>query len=295
SRRIHAIVRSRSRLRAFPEDRRHDRFPPRARPADAVPALRRPGGRGRHARAAAGPGRRRRRMHGSRRRRARGAGSRARREARRHRRAQAGGGADAGPPDRARAQRRQQRHRQRARAAVAQLPAWHVPLRRLLRRLRRVPEPIDPALWREATAPLPWLRGLPPGADDALAALAARFLQRKAITPLGGLALGDADRVRLAALCCLPLLGFGAEGLHGWSQLLVYPDAFRVDRSHVDAAGVMHEWDDELIGEAWDAGPLVLSWADVQADIADPWSGFCVAVHEMAHKLDALDGVLDGT
>lgn len=178
---------------------------------------------------------------------------------------------------------------------MAQLPAWHVPLRRLLRRLRRVPEPIDPALWREATAPLPWLRGLPPGADDALAALAARFLQRKAITPLGGLALGDADRVRLAALCCLPLLGFGAEGLHGWSQLLVYPDAFRVDRSHVDAAGVMHEWEDELIGEAWDAGPLVLSWADVQADIADPWSGFCVAVHEMAHKLDALDGVLDGT
>ncbi len=77
--------------------------------------------------------------------------------------------------------------------------------------------------------------------------------------------------------------------------MIVYPDAFRVHRSHVDAAGVLHEWDDELIGEAWGSGPLILSWADVQADIADPHAGFCVAVHEMAHKIDALDGALDGT
>jgi len=68
-----------------------------------------------------------------------------------------------------------------------------------------------------------------------------------------------------------------------------------VNRTHVDAAGVLHEWDDELIGESWDAGPLILSWADVEADLDDPHAGFCVAVHEMAHKLDALDGVLDGT
>jgi len=168
-------------------------------------------------------------------------------------------------------------------------------LKGLLARLRREPAPIPGDLWREARAGLPWLRGLDAGDDARLAGLAALFLQRKAITPLAGLALGDLERVQLAALCCLPLLLFGAEGLHGWSELLVYPDAFRVNRSHVDAAGVLHEWEDELIGEAWEAGPLVLSWADVQADIADPGAGFCVAVHEMAHKLDALDGVLDGT
>jgi Mlc titration factor MtfA (ptsG expression regulator) len=59
--------------------------------------------------------------------------------------------------------------------------------------------------------------------------------------------------------------------------------------------GVLHEWDDELIGEAWETGPVILSWADVQADFESPRDGFCVAVHEIAHKLDALDGVLDGT
>lgn len=125
--------------------------------------------------------------------------------------------------------------------------------------------------------------------------LSTRFLHEKTITPLGGLALDDAQRVQLAALCCLPLLEFGAGGLRGWSQLIVYPDAFRVNRSHVDSAGVLHEWEDELIGEAWDQGPLILSWADVQADLDEPDAGYCVAVHEMAHKLDALDGELDGT
>jgi len=168
-------------------------------------------------------------------------------------------------------------------------------LKGLLARLRRRPEPIADPLWRDAIAGLPWLRGLDHDAERTLAELSALFLQRKAITPLAGLVLGERERVQLAALCCLPLLRFGAEGLHGWSELLVYPEAFRVNRSHVDAAGVLHEWEDELIGEAWEAGPLILSWADVQADIADPGAGFCVAVHEMAHKLDALDGALDGT
>ena len=142
---------------------------------------------------------------------------------------------------------------------------------------------------------LPWAAALDAERDARLAQLASHFLHEKTITPIGDLALDDAQRVQLAALCCLPLIEFGTEGLHGWSQLLVYPDAFRVNRTHIDAAGVMHEWDDELIGEAWESGPVVLSWADIQADFESPRVGFCVAVHEIAHKLDALDGVLDGT
>ncbi len=33
----------------------------------------------------------------------------------------------------------------------------------------------------------------------------------------------------------------------------------------------------------------------MQADLADPHAGFNVIVREMAHKLDAWDGALDGT
>ena len=171
-------------------------------------------------------------------------------------------------------------------------------MRSLLGRLLRrdTPDaPLDPALWTHVRAHLPWAHALDDARAQRLSTHAAWFLRRKAITPVGGLELDDGDRALLAAACCLPVLEVGVGALRGWSELIVYPDAFRVGRSHVDAAGVLHEWEDELIGEAWQAGPLILSWADVQADCAEPDAGFCVAVHEVAHKIDALDGILDGT
>ncbi len=125
--------------------------------------------------------------------------------------------------------------------------------------------------------------------------MTAQFLDQKTISPVDGLQLQPHDHVLLAATCCLPLLEIGAAGWRGWSQLIVYPDAFRVQRTQMDAAGVMHAWDDTLIGEAWEQGPLIVSWADVKADLDDPQAGCNVIVHEMAHKLDALDGALDGT
>ena len=164
-----------------------------------------------------------------------------------------------------------------------------------MRWLRPAPRPIPDTLWQQACQRAPWVDRLPADPQRRLRTLATRFLHEKTISPIGELTLRDEDLVLLAALCCLPLLQLGEVGLRGWSQLIVYPDAFRVQRSHVDAAGVLHEWDDELIGESWDSGPLVLSWADVQADLQAPFDGYCVAVHEMAHKIDALDGAMDGT
>jgi Mlc titration factor MtfA (ptsG expression regulator) len=71
--------------------------------------------------------------------------------------------------------------------------------------------------------------------------------------------------------------------------VVVYPGDFRVRRTEVDEDGVVHEWDDELAGEAMPGGPVVLSW-DAAAN--DPHMN--VVIHEFAHKLDMLDGVADG-
>ena len=168
-------------------------------------------------------------------------------------------------------------------------------MRKFLQRLRPTPPEVDAAIWSQVRRAVPWISALDAPRDERLRALTAQFLRLKTFTPLAGLSVDDVQRATVAGLCCLPLLEFGAEGMRGWSQLLVYPEAFRVNRTHIDAAGVMHEWDDELIGEAWEAGPVILSWADLQADLAEPDAGFCVAAHEIAHKLDALDGALDGT
>ena len=70
---------------------------------------------------------------------------------------------------------------------------------------------------------------------------------------------------------------------------MVYPGDFRVRRSEIDEHGVVHEWDDELAGEAMPGGPVVLSW-DAAAN--DPQMN--VVIHEFAHKLDMLSGAADG-
>jgi len=169
-------------------------------------------------------------------------------------------------------------------------------MKSLLRRLLPAPPALSSDDAAQLLRDLPWLARLDAPRRARLFALTARFLSGKAITPVQGLALSPAQRRQLAALACLPLLEFGEEGLRGWSEVIVYPGAFRVHRRHHDEdTGVVAEWEDELAGEAWDQGPLVLSWDDIGADLAEPEAGFQLVVHEMAHKLDALDGAMDGT
>ena len=126
-------------------------------------------------------------------------------------------------------------------------------MKSLLRRLLPAPPALSPEDAAGLLADLPWLSRLDVARRERLFALTARFLARKAITPVHGLALSPVHRRRLAALACLPLLEFGEEGLRGWSEVIVYPGAFRVHRRHHDEdTGVVAEWEDELAGEAWD-------------------------------------------
>ena len=86
----------------------------------------------------------------------------------------------------------------------------------LLRRLFQGAAPAIPAeAWSATVHRLPWVAALDAPRAARLARLAATFLHRKTITPVGDLQLADDDRIALAALCCLPLLEFGQAGLRG--------------------------------------------------------------------------------
>lgn len=162
--------------------------------------------------------------------------------------------------------------------------------------LRRAQPAIDESLWQQVRLQLPWIGALPPASEQRLRALVARFLARKTITPTGDFSLDAGQRALIATLCSQPVLYLGEAWLRGWTQVIVYPDAFRAHRSHTDHdTGVVFEGEEELVGEAWEFGPLVLSWADIWLDVSEPSAGFAVVAHEIAHKLDALDGALDGT
>ena len=127
---------------------------------------------------------------------------------------------------------------------------------------------IDEALWSRVVAQLPFLAGL--SADDArrLRELAVLFLHEKEIAAAGGLELTDEIRVAIALQACLPILNLGLDIYDGWVGIVVYPGEFRVRRQELDDDGVMHEWDDELSGEAWPGGPVALSWEDVELGVA---------------------------
>ncbi|MBN8737852.1 MAG: zinc-dependent peptidase [Xanthomonadales bacterium] len=159
---------------------------------------------------------------------------------------------------------------------------------------RRPPPPIEDALWRDALAACPLARRLSADDRQQLRALAARFLQRKRFYA-NGLELDALQRLLIAMQACIPILHVGFRALRGWTGVIVYPGEFKARHQHHDAStGVITEGDRVLSGEAWHIGPLVLSWAAVQQDLAQPWDGYNVVAHEIAHKLDMLDGPPDG-
>ena len=148
---------------------------------------------------------------------------------------------------------------------------------------------VDPALWRTATGSLHFLNGLSGPQTRRLQEIALLFLAEKEITPARGLEVDDAMRLSIAAQACLPILELGLDWYRGWRGVVVYPGDFRVRRTEVDESGVVHEWDDELAGEAMPGGPVVLSWDAARQD-----TDINVVIHEFAHKLDMLNGEADG-
>lgn len=152
--------------------------------------------------------------------------------------------------------------------------------------------PIAEAAWQHALAHCGPARRLGASDQASLRVLTTRFLRRKSIEPTQGLVLDDDARVLLATHACLPILKLGLDWYRGWYSVIVYPDAFIPRREHMDEAGVVHASSHALAGEAWGRGPVILSWADIQG--RDKASGHNVVVHEMAHKLDMLDGSANG-
>ena len=149
---------------------------------------------------------------------------------------------------------------------------------------------VDPALWERVTSALEFLDGMPAEDLARLYALVVEFLAQKQMHGAAEFELSDEVRLSIAVQACLPILNLGLEHYAGWVGIVVYPGEFRVRREELDEDGVLHEWHDELSGEAWQGGPVVLSWEDVDTGEA----GYNVVIHEFAHKLDMLSGDADG-
>lgn len=123
-----------------------------------------------------------------------------------------------------------------------------------------------------------------------LLALAGQFIATRHICGAGDLVPGDTMVRRIALQACLPILNLGLDWYASVATVIVYPGSFLVDQQWTDDDGVEHQARVALSGEAWQQGPVVLAWDEID----DPWPGSCVVIHEFCHVLDALNGRVNG-
>lgn len=145
---------------------------------------------------------------------------------------------------------------------------------------------IPERLWRSTLARYPFLACRPAQDLRELRRLASLFLATKEFTCVGRLRLTDRMAVAVAAQACLPVLRFGLQPYAGFLGIVLHPDAVVARREWSDEAGVVHQGDETLAGEAMERGPVMLSWRDVAgAGRSADW-GYNVVVHEFAHVFD---------
>jgi Mlc titration factor MtfA (ptsG expression regulator) len=151
---------------------------------------------------------------------------------------------------------------------------------------------VDAAEWERVWQSLPLLGDLTEEETARLADLALLFLRDKRIDPAQGLVLTESMRIAIALQACLPILELGLDWLGGWYAVILYPEEFVPEREVVGEDGVVWTEREAKSGEAWEQGPIILSWADVAAGMER--DGYNVVIHEVAHKLDMRDGAPNG-
>ena len=144
--------------------------------------------------------------------------------------------------------------------------------------------------WQCVEAQLPFLGHLDPTERRRLREMAREFVATKEWSGARGLQLDAGIQLAVALQACLLVLKLGLDWYRGWLGIVVYPGDFVIPRQTMDEAGVVHEYDDEVLGEAWEGGPVLLSWLDSSHNT----DGINVVIHEFAHKLDMTNGEVDG-
>lgn len=110
----------------------------------------------------------------------------------------------------------------------------------------------------------------------------------------GGFTLEEDHRVLIAAQAGLLLLGIEHDYYRNVESIVVYPRGYRIPGGR-NEMGLVDHGERAVLGTAHYGGPVVLSWRSARAGGRDADDGRNLVYHEFAHKLDMLDGTIDGT
>jgi Mlc titration factor MtfA (ptsG expression regulator) len=150
--------------------------------------------------------------------------------------------------------------------------------------------------WESAIGDWPVMHRYQGPERDALREMTFRFIVRKSFTSGGKFQFTDAMCLKIATMACVPVLHLGLDWYDHWYSIIIYEGDFRPQRSYRSADGVVHDRGPGLSGEAWQRGPVILSWDAVLKTGAYERQNKAsnVVIHELAHKLDMLRSGADG-
>ena len=152
-----------------------------------------------------------------------------------------------------------------------------------------------PEEWRKTLRHnFPVFRRMPTDLQLQMKQRIKRFLHDKQFIGCADFEITDEVRVTIAASACLLLLNRNTDVYSGLRYILVYPDAFLVERETRDSAGLAFSQKRGLLGESWSNGKVILSWDDVLRGNQKFDDGANVAIHEFAHQLDHATGATNG-
>jgi len=112
-----------------------------------------------------------------------------------------------------------------------------------------------------------------------------------------GFALTQEVVVAIAAHAALLVLELGRRPYRDVRAIVVHRGTIvRRGPRATGIPGVVADGPQRVLGHAHDRrGPVVISWDAARRDLRHPGRGQNVVLHEMAHKIDAADGLFDGT
>jgi Mlc titration factor MtfA (ptsG expression regulator) len=124
-----------------------------------------------------------------------------------------------------------------------------------------------------------------------------RLLATKTWEAARGFALDDTVRVVIAAQAALLVLGLSLDHYRGVSGIIVHPTTLHTHGARPGPSAATVSADRlAVVGLAQGGrGPVVLAWDQALAGAHRSEPGSNLVLHEFAHKLDMLDGVVDGT
>jgi Mlc titration factor MtfA (ptsG expression regulator) len=168
------------------------------------------------------------------------------------------------------------------------------------RRRRRHREAADrpfPEEWRTMLAARwPQWRVLSDDERSRLETMIKLFVIEKRWEAANQFEITEPMQVLIAAQACLLILALDDDHYRGVSTIIVHPTSVVLTGPRsTGSAGLVTNDPFRIDGQAHYGGPVIVAWDAVSYDARHPFRGLNVVYHEFAHKLDMLDGVIDGT